>query len=52
MSATNGAKGTLQEGKEFLYAMVQLKTRQLKLVGYFAHILVGGGEEIHAAFEQ
>ena len=49
MGSAHGPERTLQELKEFLDPMAQLPACELKLAGQRAHILAGGGQQIHAA---
>jgi hypothetical protein len=52
MSGTHGAKGLFHKGNNFLHAMAQLETGELKLTGHMVHILASGGEKIDATLGQ
>ena len=52
MSGTHGAKGLFHKGNNFLHAMAQLETGELKLTGHVVHILASGGEKIDATLGQ
>ena len=52
MSGTYGTKGLFHKGNNFLHAMAQLETGELKLTGHVVHILASGGEKIDATLGQ
>src|SRR5262245_31964491 len=52
MGETYGAKGLFHKGNNFLHAMAQLETGELKLTGHMVHILASGGEKIDATLGQ
>ena len=52
MSGTYGTKGLFHKGNNYLHAMAQLETGELKLTGHVVHILASGGEKIDATLGQ